>query len=183
MLLRIHKTAKINSTRLVNLFNLKENVKLCKKKKFKNYKKEKRFEYITENPTLEHKSMILLHPRFIPKTPIWGNKRYIPCLLTLFVHYTTEPSPLPVTQSALTPKEFLSAVYLFLKKQQLFSMCITRGSAVLCGGTGSCRFARIYFKDIWWGVFWSKKMKVLHQVQNESGGYYGEPLEEPYFRF
>lgn len=82
-----------------------------------------RYENITENPTLKHKNIMLLHPRFIPKNT---HLRYqeINFLSPLFAHYTTEP-PLPVTRSALTPKEFLTAMYLFLKKQQLFPISLT----------------------------------------------------------
>lgn len=90
-------------------------------------------------------------------------------------HWTTTTSCDP--ECINTQRVSLCHILLFFKETaailNLFD--IMRGSAFLCGVTGSCRYVRIDFKDVWWGVFWSKKMKVLRQAGSEwVGGYLGE---------
>lgn len=130
------------------------------------------------NQKPRHKNIMLENLGFIPEPPIWGHNGSISSLSSTpppppqVAHYTTEPPPLPVTQSALTPREFPHRHIFHVKETasilNLFD--ITRRSAFLCGVTGSRRCVRVDFKDIWWGVFWSKKMKVLHQTGSQRAG-------------
>lgn len=125
---------------------------------------------------------------FISETSVWGNNRSIsfmsshPCLLI-----TTEPPPLPVTQSALTPREFLYAIYFFFLKETpaIFNLFdIKRGGLLSCvevqGHAGMCALTSKTSDGV---HFEARRWKCcVRQVQTESGCYFGEVHHKSFWR-